>query len=355
MRVEPVKAGGKKRRSPVGAVLAIVLIGGAVVFAYEVDRSDRLHPSSDDASIDADILHVAPSVGGRVIELPIVENQLVAEGDLLFCIDPEPYEYAVQQAEAALAIARAEVDSEWRRINTETANFAVAKQQVTRAKSNYELASRTVDRLRPLEGKAYVPAQEFDRAQVTLRDSETSLIQARDQERAASSAVNTLDRAEADVQAREAALAIAQRDLRQTVVRAPVAGRVTSMNVTVGEVLAPSQTLFTLISTEKWFAVANMREAALNHIAIGDCATVYSLIDRKKAIAGRVVSLGWGVQTEDRATSVSRSLPYVARDMDWVHVAQRFPVRVGLENPPEHLVRIGASASVEIKHGESCR
>jgi multidrug efflux system membrane fusion protein len=354
MRVRSVKAGGKKRRPPLGALLALALVGAAAFFAYEVNRSDRLHPSSDDASIDADILHVAPSVGGRVIELPIKENQLVAEGDLLFRIDPEPYEYAVQQAEAALAIARAEVDSERRHIGTETANFAVAKQQVARAKSNYELAYRTVERLRPLEGKAYVPTQEFDRVQVTLRDSETSLIQARDQEQAASSAINTLDRAEADVQAREAALAIAQRDLRQTIVRAPVAGRVTSMNVTVGEVLAPSQTLFTLISTEEWYAVANMREAALDHIEVGDCATVYSLINRKEPIAGKVVSLGWGVQSGDRAT-VPHALPYVERDMDWVHVAQRFPVRVALENPPERLVRVGASASVEIKHGQSCR
>ncbi len=349
-----MKAGGKRRRPPAGVLVAILAVGAAVLFAYEVDRNDRLYPSSDDAKIDAEVLHVAPSVGGRVIELPITENQLVAEGDLLFRLDPEPYEYAVQQAEAALAIARAEVDSERRRIHTETADYSVAKQQVVRAKANYELASRTVDRLRPLEGMAYVPAQEFDRAQVSLHDSETSLFQARDRESAASSAINTLDRAEADVQAREAALAIAQRDLRQTVVRATVAGRVTNLNVTVGEVLGPSQTLFTLISTEKWFAVANMREAALNHIEAGDCATVYSLIDRKKAIPGKVISLGWGVQGGD-LNGVPRSLPYVARDMDWVHVAQRFPVRVALENPPERLVRIGASASVEIKHGASCR
>jgi multidrug efflux system membrane fusion protein len=338
----------------VGIVVALLFVGGAAAVAYEVDRSDRLHPSSDDASIDADILHVAPSVGGRVIELPIKENQLVAEGDLLFRIDPEPYEDVVRQAEAGLALARAEVDSQRRRIGTETANFAIANQQVARARENYLLAYRTVDRLRPLESKAYVPTQEFDRAQVALRDAQTSLVQARDQERAARSAISTLDSAVAAVEAREAALAIAQRELRQTVVRATVAGRVTGMNVTVGEVLAPSQTLFTLVSTEKWFAVANMREAALNHIEVGDCATVYSMIDRKKPIAGKVVSTGWGVLTEDRA-AVPRSLPYVARTMDWVHVAQRFPVRVALENPPEPLVRIGATASVEIKHGESCR
>ena len=349
-----MKEGGKERRPPVGTIVAVLLVGGTALAAYKVDRSDRVYPSSDDASIDADVLHVAPSVGGRVVELPIKENQLVAEGDLLFRIDPEPYEDAVLQAEAALALARAEVDSQRRHIGTETANRSAAKQQVTRVKTNYDLAFRTVERLRPLEGKAYVPAQEFDRAQVALRDAETSLLQARDQERAATSAIDTLDSAEAAVRAHEAALAIAQRELRQTVVRATVAGRVSGLNVTVGEVLAPSQTLFTLISTEKWFAVANMREAALNHIDVGDCATVYSMIDRKKPIAGKVVSLGWGVLTEDRAT-IPRSLPYVERNLDWVHVAQRFPVRVALENPPERLVRIGASASVEIKHGESCR
>jgi membrane fusion protein, multidrug efflux system len=345
---------GNERRRPVGLILALLLVAGAAAAAYDVGRRDRYYPSSDDASVDADVIHVAPLVGGRVIELPVKENQLVARGDLLFRLDPEPYEDALRQAEAALAVARAAVDDQRRLIATEEANFAVARAQVTKAKTNYDLAQRTVDRLRPLEGKAYVPVQEFDRAQVALRDAETSLTQARAQEDAARSAITTLASTEAGVQAREAALAIAQRELRQTVVRATSAGRVTGMAVAVGEVLAPSQPLFTLISTEEWFAVANMREAALAHIDIGDCATVYSMIDRKRPLEGKVVSVGWGVLDPDRA-SVPRSLPYVARTMDWVHVAQRFPVRVALENPPERLVRIGATASVEIRHGESCR
>jgi multidrug efflux system membrane fusion protein len=84
-----VKAGGNKRRPPLGALLPLALVGAAAFFAYEVNRSDRLHPSSDDASIDADILHVAPSVGGQVVDLPIKENQLVAEGDLLFRALPQ--------------------------------------------------------------------------------------------------------------------------------------------------------------------------------------------------------------------------------------------------------------------------
>jgi multidrug efflux system membrane fusion protein len=225
---------------------------------------------------------------------------------------------------------------------------------VTRAQTNYDLALRTVERLRPLQEKAFVPAQQFDQAQVTLRDAATSLAQARNQERASRSAITTLEGPEAAVQAREAALASAQRALRQTVVRAPVAGRVSGLVLTVGESLAPSQSLFTLISTEEWFAVANMREVTLRHIEVGECATVYSMIDRGKALDGRVVSVGWGVLDEDRV-SLPRSLPYVARNLDWVHVEQRFPVRIALESPPERLVRIGATASVEIGHGERCR
>lgn len=349
-----MKAAGKEKRKPVGLVIALTLVVVAGVAAYWVSQRGRQYPTSDDASIDADIVHVAPSVAGRVIELAVKENQLVARDDLLFRLDPEPYEHAVNQAQAELAIARAAVDTKRRIIANQRANLAIASAQVARAQTNYELSLRTVERLKPLENKAFVPTQQFDQAQVALRDAATSLTQAREQEKAARTAIDNLAGVEADVQAREAALAIAQRQLRQTVVRASIAGRVTGMVVTVGEVLVPSQALFTLISTEEWFAVANMREVSLGHIEVGDCATVYSMIDRGRPMEGKVVSIGWGVADDERI-NLPRSLPFVARTMDWVHVAQRFPVRIALQDPPEPLVRVGATASVEIRHGESCR
>jgi multidrug efflux system membrane fusion protein len=52
--------------------------------------------------------------------------------------------------------------------------------------------------------------------------------------------------------------------------------------------------------------------------------------------------------------NLPRSVPYVQRSLNWVRVAQRFPVRVRLENPPELLMRLGASAVVEVKHGDKC-
>jgi multidrug efflux system membrane fusion protein len=70
------------------AVLALLLV------IYEVDRS----PRTDDASVWANYIEIAPEVSGRLVELPIKDNQFVKKGNLLFVIDPRPYEYALQQA-----------------------------------------------------------------------------------------------------------------------------------------------------------------------------------------------------------------------------------------------------------------
>jgi multidrug efflux system membrane fusion protein len=277
----------------------------------------------------------------------------VSEGDLLFQIDPEPYRLAVSQAEADLGIAEAALATQERIISTQKAAAAVAKQQTERAVTNLELAKRTVERLRPLAGKGYVPLQQLDQAQVAQRDAETSLQQSREQEGATARAVDTEAGAEANVRARNAALAIARRALEDTTVRALHAGRVVGLTVRSGEMILPSQNLFTLVVTEEWFAVANFRETDLAAIVVGDCATVYSMIDRDKPLKGVVQGISAGVLDTDRV-NIPRSVPYVERSLNWVRVAQRFPVRVRLENPPEPLMRLGASAVVEVKHGNAC-
>ena len=77
------------------------------------------------------------------------------------------------------------------------------------------------------------------------------------------------------------------------------------------------------------------------------------MIDRSKAIAGRVEGIGWGVFDAARV-NLPRSVPYVQRSLNWVRVAQRFPVRIRLLDPPQGLARLGASAVVEIGHGNAC-
>src|ERR1700754_1442416 len=187
-----------------------------------------------------------------------------------------------------------------------------------------------------------------------MRDATSSVRQAQQQERAARRAFDTVAAAEAGVSAAQAALANAQRALEDTTLRAPHDGRIVGLTISTGEMALPSQALFTLVNTEEWFAVANMRESDLHGVAVGDCATVYSMVDSAKPIKGVVSGVGWGVLDDERI-NVPRSVPYVRPSVNWVRVAHRFPVRIRLEEAPQALVRRGASASVEVRYGAACR
>ena len=349
-----MRPAGRRRPSLWAALISLATIIGAGAFADYAWESLSLTPSTDNASVDADVVHVAAAVGGRIIDIPVEENSRVAKGDLLFQIDPVPYRLAVEQAEADLALAEAAFGTQQRLVSTQRSAAQVAADQVRRATDNLDLAERTADRLRPLAAKGYVPQQQLDNAETAERDAKTSLEQARVQEAAAIRAIDTVDAAEATVHAREAALAIAKRALEDTTVRATHPGHVVGLTVRTGEMVAPSQSLFTLVTDDEWFAVGNFRETELHAIKVGDCVTAYSMIDRTRPIRGVVQGVGAGVlDTGD--VHLPRSLPYVERSLNWVTVAQRFPVRVRLENPPQDLMRLGATAVVQVKHGEACR
>lgn len=340
-------------RNPIGIAVAVVCIAGATALGFYVLNQDESYPSSDTGTIDAEVVHVASTVGGRLQTLNVHVNQSVKKGTLLYQLDPEPYNLAVQQALGGLALAQAGVEQQQRLVAVQAANADIAKNQATRAKTNHELAARTVERLRPLASQSYIPLQQYDQAQVALHDSNVTLDQSRLQASAAQVAVGDLNSSMAARQVAEATLAQARYALRQTTVTAPADGYVTSLRVISGEILLPSQVLFTLIANNAWFVTANMREGTLHAIHPGDCATVYSMINRSTPIRGHVESIGWGVFSVDSA-GLSRSLPIVPREMDWVHVAQRFPVRIRLEQANPELLRLGATATVEIRHGAAC-
>jgi multidrug efflux system membrane fusion protein len=348
-----MKAAGTRRRAPWATLVSLAIIAAAIGFGFYAKHDSAIRPTTDDASIDADVVHVAAEVGGRIIDIPVQENSRVAKGDLLFQIDPVPYQLAVDQARANLMVAQAALETQRRILSTQRSTAVVAADQVRSAEANLDLATRTVDRLRPLAAKGYVPTQQLDQAQTTQRDATTLLAQAREQQAASVQAIDTDDAALATVRARQAELGIAERHLHDTTVRATHAGRVVGLSVLSGEMVAPGQALFTLVNDEEWFAVGNFRETDLHAIGVGDCATVYSMIDRSAAMKGVVQGIGAGVLDTDRV-NLPRSVPYVERSLNWVIVAQRFPVRVRLVDPPPNLVRLGATAVIEVKHGAGC-
>jgi multidrug efflux system membrane fusion protein len=246
------------------------------------------------------------------------------------------------------------VGSKRRLVSTQRSDAEIATQQTIRARDNLALSKRTQERLAPLADKGYVPQQQFDQAQLAAQDATTSLAQAEKQQHAAQGAIDTDSAALASVRAAAAVLTNARRALTDTEVRAPHDGRIVGLHISTGEVVAPSQALFTLINTEEWFASANFRETDLDRIRLGECVTVYSMIDRHQPIKGIVDSVGYGVLDAGKI-DIPRAAPYVEPSLNWVRVAQRFPVRIRLENPPEALMRLGASAIVEVAHGSACR
>src|SRR5262247_4467953 len=100
----------------VGRLVSIAIIAGALVLAVVVVRRVVRHPQTDDATVMADVINVVPEVAGRIVELHAVDNQAVKQGDLLFVIDPRPYELAVKRARAELAALDGEIEVTGRRI-----------------------------------------------------------------------------------------------------------------------------------------------------------------------------------------------------------------------------------------------
>ena len=152
----------------------------------------------------------------------------------------------------------------------------------------------------------------------------------------------------AQLRGAEAAVMLAERDLRNTKLHAPFDGQIVGLEIAEGTYAAAGHPLFTVIDTNRWYAIADFRETELPHMGAGDAATVWLMADTGHPLKGHVVSLSGGVRPDDG--SGAPGLPAVERSLKWVIVAQRFPVRVLLDNPPPDGLRIGATASVLVSH-----
>ncbi len=351
MKMNKLQGSGGKRQ--LALIVAGLIVVAAVISGWLSVRQTTLNPLAEDAELGASVVHVSSSVPGRIISLNVEENSKVQRGDLLFSIEPDLYRFRVEQAQAELKMAQAAQDTQQRTVVAEQSNAAITDEQIVRARANLKLATQTLARLQPLLPKGYVTAQQVDDAATAKHDAEVSLNQALKQSLAAEALVSTTAASEALVGARRAALAIAERELANTQIRAPHDGRVVGLTVSVGEFVIPDQAIFTLINTEHWHASAFFRETELKNISVGDCATVYVMADRQRAIQGRVEGIGWGVSSED-LLNIPRGLPYVPKSLNWVRVVQRFPVRISLDNPPEELMRVGATAVVVVRNDDGC-
>ncbi len=337
-------------RSWMGRLVALSAIAAAVwLGAYTIQRIDQ-QPRTHDAFLYADTVGIAPDVSGRIIRLHVRDNQRVAKGDLLVEIEPEPFELRVRQARAQVAALQAQIALTTRQVDAQSTGADAVATQVGRARSQLALARETVARLEPLLEKGYVTSQQIDEARTNVRTAETALTASTQQARQARQAIGDTDSLAAQLNGTQASAALAERDLRNTKIRAPFDGLVVGQDSGEGAYAAIGRPMFTLIKTDEWYAVGNFRETELPQITVGAPATVWLMSDHNRPIKGHVDSLGWGVRPMD---SGGPSLPAVGRTLSWVVVAQRFPVRIRLDNPPASAMRIGATASVLVRPGDA--
>jgi membrane fusion protein, multidrug efflux system len=334
-------------RRLLGVLVSLVALVGVVTTGVLVTRRTNERPSTYDATIQAYIVNMAPEVSGRIVELNVLDNQQVKEGQVLFQIDPKPYQLSVDQARAAVQGLEAELSVIKSEVASQTSGAAAAATGINTAEAQLDFAASALNRIQPLLGRGFVTAEQVDQARTAKETAQVALERARQMAAQAREAITSSKPTEAQLDGARATLAVAERNIDKTAVRSPFNGRITALQVAAGEFADAGHPLFTIINTERWYAIGNFRETDLAGIKPGQRATVFVMAQPNLPLRGTVDSLGWGVASSGSATF--GGLPHVESTLNWVRIAARFPVRVLLDEPPEDLMRLGASAVIQIQ------
>jgi multidrug resistance efflux pump len=248
--------------------LATAALGGIIGIVLLLLIMNYNHPFTTNARIYVAVTPVLPSVKGRVIEVPVQPNVPLKEGDVLFRIDPKPYEYMVDQKKAALAEAEQNV----RQLKASLDQATAATQ---RTNAQFELAQQNYDRQAELFEKKVIAQATLDTFTRNLETARQSVVGAQaEEERARLAYSSNIDGVNTTVARLQAELADAQWDLDQTVTRAPAAGFVTQLSLRPGMyvVPAPLRPVMVFVNTDprdQEFAAA-FQQNSLQRVKAGD-------------------------------------------------------------------------------------
>lgn len=316
------------------AVPALGLVAGGWYYL----NSGR-YVETDNAYVKADKTGIGAEVSGRVVRVAVKENQHVNKGDLLFSVDPEPYQLAVTQAESDLNNTVIDLKTIKSQYQSKLANIQVSRSQ-------YEYALREETRLHRLNGTGYVSASDTDAAhqKTLLMSLEVNLLKKQLQEVADSFGGDIslpIERHPRYTKAL-AALNTAKANLSHVNEYAPSSGTITKV-LQVGEYVRNGATAMMLIADEGLYVEANFTEKDLAHIRDNQQAEIN--VDYAPGVVwhGRVSSIS-------PATGAEYSvIPAENATGNWVKVTQRVPVRIRLQtdaNQPQ--LRAGLSATIKI-------
>lgn len=277
-----------------GRVLAtLAFVAAALVTGRRIWVHYEVEPRTRDGKVRVDVVAVASDVAGRVTAVLVQDNQLVRRGDVLFVVDSARYALAIEQAEAALATARA-----------------------TRDQARIE--ARRYDALADI-----IAAQLRQQTATQARQSEAAYAQA------------------------EANLHLARLNLERATVVAPVDGIVTNLTLRPGAYVGVGAPVLALVDRGSVHVAGYFEETKLSRIHVGDRAQI-RLMGEDRVLMGHVQSIAFAVEDRERTTG-AQLLPNVNPAFPWVRLAQRVPVRITLDEPPADIRLVaGRSATIDI-------
>ena len=317
------------------------MVLAAVVLGYFIYRLYYANPRTDDAYVHANTAAVAAHVSGQIVKLPIRDNQHVNKSDLLFVVDPRPYQLALDTAKTRLNLTEIEIKTLQDTIDAAAAQLAERKVEAANAK-------QYLDRIVPLLAHDFVTDNEVVEARNKLKAAEAAVVSATSELRKARDALGMLGDVNQRLRAAQEAVDDAQLNSDYCFVRAPFDGYVTNLNISTGQYANLGQPVLVLVDDRDWYVLAYFREDQLDRIRPGMQADVSLLSYPDRSFQGEVEGIGWGLFQQNGATV--GGLPNVEETLNWVRLNQRFPVRIVLKRGDSaHPFRMGQTAVVTIR------
>jgi membrane fusion protein (multidrug efflux system) len=343
---KPAKTGSWPRRAAI--VVAPLLLVAALYYGYQWWTVGRFQISTDDAYIHADIATLSTKVSGYVTSVDVTDNSRVKAGDVIARIDDGDYQLAAQTAKDKIAVQQASIERIARQIDAQDANVDQARAQLGATEADAKRAKLELDRQKDLATRDFSSRQTLEQAEAgnargvaTVQSAKAGIEAA-----VASGEVLKAQKTEAErtLDQLQTALAMAERDLSFTVIRAPFDGVIGNRAVQKGDFVQPSQRLASLVQLDHVYIDANFKETQLERLRPDQVVGIEVDAMPHHQFQGRVVSFA------PASGSVFSLLPAENATGNFTKIVQRVPVRIRVEQRADEqgLLRPGMSTLVSV-------
>ncbi len=343
---KPAKSGSI--RKTVALIVIPLALAAGLYYGYRYWTVGRFQITTDDAYIHADIATLSAKVSGYVTSVNVADNSPVKTGDIIARIDDGDYRLAVQTAKDKISVQQASIDRIGRQIEAQQANVEQARAQLGATEADATRAKLELDRQNDLATRDFSSRQTLETAQANntraianVRSGKAGIDAA-----VASGEVLKAQKVEAErtLDQLQTSLAMAERDLSFTDIRAPFEGVIGNRAMQKGDFIQPSQRLASLVQLDHVYIDANFKETQLERLRPGQPVDVEVDAMPGHVFKGRVVSFA------PASGSVFSLLPPENATGNFTKIVQRVPVRIRVDQRPEEhdLLRPGMSVYVSV-------